>query len=72
MDVSPGWLPKGYRLVTDPNHILLETDAVLPRLSTDWRLVSTINSGKRVGLMGADAGSDLMYIATVDSQIQYE
>lgn len=64
-DCADNWLPDGYELVLNSSHILQPTDAVLPRLSTDWRLVSTINNGERIGKPANDVDSDLMYIATL-------
>lgn len=66
-DASPNWLPRGYRLITDPNHILRADDALLPALSNDWRLVGDVNGGARVGRRAADAGDDLVYVATLDA-----
>ena len=66
-DALPGWLPTGYRLVTDPKHVLRSDDALRHFLSSDWRLVGDVNGGARVGLTASDAGDDLLYLATRDS-----
>lgn len=63
-NVTAGWLPKGYRLVTDPVHVVLGSDCVLPHLGTDWRLVSEVNAGSRAGLCANDVGNDIRYVAT--------
>lgn len=62
-DVSQNWLPNGYELVTDPNHVLRADDALLPVLGTDWRLVGGVNGGGRIGLRAVDVGSDIRYVA---------
>jgi len=60
-----GWLPRGYQLVINPEHILLPTDCILSHLSSDWRLVSDVNDGARVGLKAKDVGNSIRYVATL-------
>lgn len=62
---TANWLPRGYRLVDDPTHVIKPDDCVVAYLTNDWRLVRTINDGKRVGLCAADVGSDIHYVATL-------
>lgn len=58
------WLPDGYRLVSDPNHVLRGDDCIMPALGNDWRLVSTANGGTRIGCRAGDVGPDVIYVAT--------
>lgn len=63
IDASPNWLPNGYELVTDPDHVLCADDALLTILGCDWRLVGDVNFGRRVGLRAVCAGNDIRYLA---------
>lgn len=62
-DAAENWIPAGYELVTDPGHLLARRDCILPFLSTDWRLVSDVNAGARVGRRADDAGPGVHYVA---------
>lgn len=63
-DAVKGWLPDGYCLVTDPNHLLMPDDCILHFLSNNWRLVSTVEAGARAGKPAKDAGAGIVYVAT--------
>ncbi len=63
-DATENWMPEDYRLVTNPKHILLKNDCVLPALDNNWRLLSSINNGKRIGLIASNVGDDIVHIAT--------
>ncbi len=58
------WLPRGYKLVVDPGHIIKPDDCVIHHLSNDWRMVRDINQGERVGRYARDIGGDIRYVAT--------
>lgn len=62
-EVLPNWLPAGYELITDPEHILRADDALLPALSNDWRLIADVNGGARIGLCARDVGNDIRHVA---------
>jgi hypothetical protein len=64
IDAVEGWIPEGYRLVEDANHVLKPSDCIMPALDTNWRLLSTINNGARVGKLAKDVGLGIRYIAT--------
>jgi hypothetical protein len=64
-DAAINWLPKGYRMVTDPDHVISHDDCVLPNLTNDWRLVSSINGGSRAGVKAKDIGGDIHFVATL-------
>lgn len=63
-DTATDWLPASYRLVTYPNHIVQPDDCIMPSLGNDWRLVSMVNGGSRIGCRAQDIGPDVIYIAT--------
>lgn len=63
-DAVAGWLPAGYQLVTDPDHVVRPDDCIMPSLGNDWRLVSTVNAGSRIGRSARDIGTDVVYLAT--------
>lgn len=63
-DAVTNWLPEGYRLVVDPDHLIQSTDCIMPSLGNDWRVVSSVNAGARVGRRARDAGPDVIYVAT--------
>jgi hypothetical protein len=63
-DAVATWLPEGYRLVTNPDHIIEPTDCIMPSLDNNWRVVSTVNAGARVGRCARDAGQDVLYVVT--------
>lgn len=58
------WLPTGYQLVTDPNHVVQPDDCIMPSLGNDWRLVATVNAGSRIGRCAKDIGAGVVYVAT--------
>lgn len=62
-DTAENWIPAGYELVTDPEHILTGRDCILLYLSTDWRLVADVNAGTRVGRRADDPGQGIRYVA---------
>lgn len=66
VDAAENWIPAGYELVTDPEHILAGCDCILPYLSTDWRLVANVNAGTRAGRRAADVGQDVRYVAKLN------
>lgn len=59
-----GWLPADYQLVTDPNHIIQPDDCIMPAMGNDWRWISSVNGGSRIGRYAQDIGPDVIYIAT--------
>lgn len=63
-DAVAGWLPAGYQQVMDPNHIVRPDDCIMPSMGGDWRLVSAVNAGSRIGLRAQDIGTDVVYVAT--------
>lgn len=63
-DAVNGWLPDGYKLVEDPEHVLKQNDCIMPALDTNWRLLSTVNGGERIGRLAKNVGDYIRYVAT--------
>lgn len=65
-DTCENWIPKGYRFVSEPGHVLKATDCGMPILSNDWRYVHTMNAGERIGKAAKDVDHDIQYFITKD------